>query len=358
MALHRSTPSRRKSVGMSEREPMDTSLYPGLAARAMTQHGMLTTAQARTLGTSPLALTRHVREGTLLHPCRGLYAVATQIEQTPEQWHRHLCAGAHLLYDDVSLTSASAALAHGLPVWGVDLARPDLHRPVDRSVGVKAFRVRPRPDTAGRPECVTTSLGPTDEAATALVQLALDHGCVAGAVSADDALRRGVVTVSELETAAGLVATWPRSSRVRAMLSLPDARSESVGETRCRIELVTHGIAVHTQVMVRERDGSALARVDFLVEGTRVVEFDGKVTYAAGDPRSCGTRSAARAGSGLRATSSSGSRGPTSSAPEPSWPRFAGRWPPPPPEALGTASAPRSVTGPGQPAVRKGSEPW
>lgn len=265
---------------------MDTTLDPALGSRALTQHGMFTTSQARTLGTSALVLTRLVRERILVHPCRGLYAVSSQVDHGREQWHRHLCVGAHLLYDDASLTSASAILAHGLPVWGMDLARPDLHRPVDRSVGVKAFRVRPRPFTPGRPTPVPTGLGLSDEPSTALVQLTLDHGCVAGTVSSDEALRRGIVTINALETAAGLVATWPGSSRVRAMLSLLDCRSESVGETRCRIELLTHSIPVIPQVLVRDRDGSVVARVDFLIEGTRViVEFDGKVKYATGDPQ-------------------------------------------------------------------------
>ncbi|MGB7818344.1 MAG: type IV toxin-antitoxin system AbiEi family antitoxin domain-containing protein [Ornithinibacter sp.] len=265
---------------------MDSALDPTLAAHARTQHGMLTTAQAHTLGTSSLVLVRLVRDGVLLHPCRGLYAVTDQVDQGAEAWHRHLSAGAHLLYDDASLTSASAALAHGLPVWGVDLARPDLHRPVDRSVGVKAFRVRPRPRTLGRPEPVLVDLGRTDEMATAVVQLALDHGPVAGTVSADDALRRGLVSLGQLETAAGLVATWPGSCRVRSMLAFVDGRSESVGETRCRIELVSHGIRVQPQAVIRERDGSVVARVDLLVEGQAVVvEFDGKVKYAAGEPQ-------------------------------------------------------------------------
>lgn len=265
---------------------MDTALDPALYAVATAQRGMVTTAQARVLGVGPLTLERLVRQDVLRHPCRGLYAVVDRVDESPEGWHRHLCAGAHLIYDDASLTSASAALAHGLPVWGVDLGRPDLHRPVDRSVGVKAFRVRPRPRTLGRPDPVATDLGSADEVATALVQLSLDHGSVAGTVSADDAVHRGLVTIAQLSAAAGLVTTWPGSARVRAMLSFVDGRSESVGETRCRVELVTHGLGVEPQVIVRESDGTVVARVDFLVEGTQVVvEFDGKVKYADGDPK-------------------------------------------------------------------------
>ena len=263
---------------------MTTTVDPALRALAAGQHGMFTLAQARTLGVSPLVLERLVRENRLLHPGRGLYAVTEDVDQAPEPWHRHLCVGAHLLYRDASLTSASASLAHGLPVWGVDLSRPDLHRPVDRAVGVKAFRVRPRPKNPLRPEPVTTELGRADEVATSVVQLALDHGPVAGTVSADNAVHRGLVTIDALTTAGDLVASWPGSSRVRSMLAFVDGRSESVGETRCRIELVTHGIPLVPQVPIRDRDGNVFARVDFVIEGYKVVvEFDGRVKYAEGD---------------------------------------------------------------------------
>jgi very-short-patch-repair endonuclease len=272
------------SLTLGHRGLMTTTVDPALRALAAGQHGMFTAAQARSLAVSPLVLERLVRQAHLLHPGRGLYAVTEDVDQEAEAWHRHLCAGAHLLYDDASLTSASAALAHGLPVWGVDLRRPDLHRPVDRAVGVKAFRVRPRPKNPTRPLPVTTDLGATDEVGTALVQLALDHGPVAGSVSADHALHVGKVTLDQLDDAASLVSSWPRSSRVRAMLGFVDGRSESVGETRCRIELMAHGIQLTPQVPIREPNGGLIGRVDFLVEGTMViVEFDGKVKYADGD---------------------------------------------------------------------------
>jgi very-short-patch-repair endonuclease len=263
---------------------MTTTVDPALRALAAGQRGMFTVAQARLLGVSALVLERLAREAQVLHPGRGLYAVVEDVDQAPEAWHRHLCVGAHLLYDDASLTSASAVLAHDLPVWGADLQRPDLHRPVDRAVGVRAFRVRPRPTNPKRPGLVTTELGAADEVATALVQLALDHGPVAGTVSADNALHRGLVTLDQLTAAGELVSSWPRSSRVRSMLAFVDGRSESVGETRCRIDLAAHGIRLVPQVPVHEQDGRLVGRVDFVVEGRKViVEFDGRLKYADGD---------------------------------------------------------------------------
>ena len=69
------------------------------------------------------------------------------------------------------------------------------------------------------------------------------------------------------------------------MLRLVDGRRESVGESRCGVALAMAGIAVTPQVTITDASGSFVARVDFLVDGTMVVvEFDGKVKYATGDP--------------------------------------------------------------------------
>jgi very-short-patch-repair endonuclease len=70
------------------------------------------------------------------------------------------------------------------------------------------------------------------------------------------------------------------------MLKLVDGRRESVGESRCGVDLAMAGIDVTPQVPILDERGNFVARVDFLVDGTRVViEFDGKVKYAAGDPK-------------------------------------------------------------------------
>ncbi|MGL5865377.1 MAG: type IV toxin-antitoxin system AbiEi family antitoxin domain-containing protein [Dermatophilaceae bacterium] len=265
-----------------------TALDPALAAvtaLAAGQRGMFTTAQARRVAVGDATLTRLVRGKHLVHPGRGLYAVASLVSMSAESWHRHLCAGAGLLYADATLTSHSAVLAHDLPLWGVDLARPALHRPVDRAVGMKAFWIRPTPTRADRPALLETHLGPAEDVATAVVQLAIDHGTVPGVVTADAALHAGRTVPADIDAAVQRVSTWPRSSRARAMTILLDGRSESVGESRCRVELVTYGIPVTPQVEVRDVNGELVGRADLCVNGTRVlVEFDGRMKYTSGDP--------------------------------------------------------------------------
>ena len=256
------------------------SLDAALVATARSQHGMLSTEQAIRAGISAPVLVKLVKAGVLRHPGRGLYAVSALVEPDAEAWHRQLCAGAFLLYPDAVLTGASALLAHGIPVWGVSLDAPCLLRPVKRAGGMAAFWVRPT-----RGEAVSTDWGPASPPASALVQHAVDHGIVPGVVSADAALRQGTVLLDELTEQLEAVATWPHSSRAASMLRLVDGRRESVGESRCGVALAMAGIDVTPQVPVLDERGNFVARVDFLVDGTMVVvEFDGKVKYAAGDP--------------------------------------------------------------------------
>ncbi|KRE41590.1 type IV toxin-antitoxin system AbiEi family antitoxin domain-containing protein [Knoellia sp. Soil729] len=256
-------------------------LDPHLVALAQEQGGLFTTAQAHQFGLSRTWLRELVRGRTVLHPTRGLYAVASLVDTRPLAWHLTLARGAHLLYEDAQLTGVTAVLAHGVPVWNCRLDRPELRRPITHQVGVKPFRVRPG---GGVSTSVESPYGPTVPLADALVQLAMDHGIVQGVVSADAALHSGQVSMAELEAAVERVATWPRSSRARAMRDLVDPACESVAESRARVEFVTHGIQVESQVVIRRADGKVVGRADFRVKGTNVIiEVDGKMKYADGD---------------------------------------------------------------------------
>jgi len=268
---------RSADVGQPRRMP----LPPDLVSLAGRQRGVFTTSQAAGFAVSPPALVRLVRTGRLLHPSRGLYLMADQAAEAPDERHRQLCAGALLLYPDAALDGLSAVLAHDLPVWSVDLGRPEIARPIHRSAGAVGFRVRPSFGATS----VETPLGPAIPAPTAVVRMSLDHGVIQGVVSADAALHRGLATPDSLAEVVARVATWPHASRARTMLSLVDGRSESVGESILRVEAALRGIRLVPQFEVHDRWGRLVGRADFVVEGTRVlVEFDGKVKYAAGDP--------------------------------------------------------------------------
>lgn len=252
-----------------------------LVALAQSQHGMLTTSQLDRFGHDGFALSEIVRRGGLLHPGRGLYAVPSLVDvDAPESWHRSLAAGSRLLYPDAIFTGVTAVLAHDVAVWGCDLDRPAIMRPVQRSAGMKSFWIRRM-----RGPVVETDLGPASAVAHALVQNALDNGITPGVVSADNALHRGLTTVESLTEALEGFKNWPDSHRGHTVVDLACAKRESVGESRCGVDLALAGIPVIAQVEVRDAFGNFVARVDFLVADSKVIiEFDGKVKFASGDP--------------------------------------------------------------------------
>lgn len=259
---------------------MVPALDPAILALAAGQHGALTTRQLRHAGVSPTALLHLVRQGILEHPGRGLYLVTALHPPDDEERHRQMATGALLLYPDAVLAGQTALRAHGVPVWGVPAARPSILRPVPRAGGMKAFWVRP-----ARGSVVPTGWGPASPVAEALAQNAVDHGVAPGVVSADGALRAGLVTDDELGAAVDDVAGWRHGSRATAMVRHCDGRRESVGESRTALALALGGLDLVPQVEIYEEDGRFVARVDFVVRGTKViVEFDGKVKYAEGDP--------------------------------------------------------------------------
>ncbi len=257
-----------------------TALDPALLDLATAQHGVVTTAQAHACGVSAPALVALVRCGALLHPGRGFYVVPGDREPDASGTHRMLCSAALLLYADAMLSGTSALVAHGVDVWGELPAKPHIRRPVDRARGHACFRVR-RAFTSS----VDSPWGPAVPVADAVVEHAVERGMVAGVVSADAALHAGVVTEDDLDRAVETVRCWRNGSRAVAMRTFVDGRRESVGESRCGVALALAGIGATPQVEIHEPDGTLVGRVDFLVDGTKVVvEFDGRLKYDSGDP--------------------------------------------------------------------------
>lgn len=98
---------------------------------------------------------------------------------------------------------------------------------------------------------------------------------------ADTALRRAMVTPSELTHVLAANVGRPGVRRARRILEFGDGRSESVGESLTRVLLRRLGLPrPELQVDLTSPDGRFVARVDFLFDefGT-ALEFDGKVKY-------------------------------------------------------------------------------
>ncbi|GAA4121756.1 type IV toxin-antitoxin system AbiEi family antitoxin domain-containing protein [Knoellia locipacati] len=243
------------------------------------EFALFTTAEAAALGLDRSCLARLRKRGRIESVCRGVYAVG-RLEAPPEVIHRRLAVAATLIYPDAVISSASALALRGVPVWPALPSRVDLVRPLRHEILTQSFRMRPlhgaRESAGGLPAC---------DVASSVVHFSLDAGPTAGTIAADDALRRRLVDAGQLEAAFGLVRGHPHSGRARTMLTMSDGRRESVGESRLGVLAFAAGIRLVPQVTILDPDGGFVARVDFVVEGTKIIiEFDGMVKYADGGP--------------------------------------------------------------------------
>ncbi len=249
--------------------------------RSLAEHhdGIFTTAQARLIGISDehLAGLRARKEVRSL--ARSVYALPTVVPEDPLALHELRTRAALLVYPDAWPCSASALALSGVATWGTNLGLADIVRPVRREVLTALCRIRP-PHPRLRP-------ADSDEGriAGAVVQTALDHGHLAGIVSADSASHEGRTTEEEIRSVASAVKGWARAGRVRTMLAFMDGRAESIGESRLRVLVTVGGLRLVPQFGILD-NGRIVARVDFLVDGTNLcLEFDGRVKYAQ-DPES------------------------------------------------------------------------
>jgi very-short-patch-repair endonuclease len=209
---------------------------------------------------------------------RGAYAQT--IGLTPE--------AAHLLTARAVLTQVSQAVAShttAATAWGLPVRTMDLQR----------VHVSPLLGRAGKPkrgpsyDFHNTPVPPEDAeiACTSAMRTVLDCARLIrsdwAVVIADAALNRGLINAAEFAERARRVHHLTGAARARALPSLCSARSESPGETLLRMRLRRLGILPTEQAILSDVDG--LPRVDFLVDGSLVIEFDGRAKYSMhGDP--------------------------------------------------------------------------
>lgn len=260
-----------------------TDLPPGqldLIRLTLERHtGTLTTADLKELGVSPEGLRRLVRGGVLVNVGRSAFVDAER-HRAADPGGRHVLmatAVARTWPPDVLVSHTSGALMHDLP----------LTRAPERVHGCRRVTGQHR-----RREHYTIHTGYADathahvhgvdvvEPRYVVMGAAELHGRDEAVVVGDAALRRRLVTKSSLLEAADRHQHHPVHATFVRAVELMDARTESAGESLCRLVLIGLGYLPIPQVVVRDAFGAVLGRVDFLIEGTRViVEFDGMVKY-------------------------------------------------------------------------------
>lgn len=229
---------------------------------------------------------RDIREarstGLLTRIGAGLYALsATYVPLTPEAKHLVRCrAVTQRLGAGVVLTHQSAALVHGMPVWGLDLDEVQL----TRRDGMRGRHEAGAYHHIGRIEdsqIVEINGVLTVPPARAVWEVACAGSSESGLVTADGALHAKLVSDDTLREVAEHFAHWQGSRSARLALSLADGRAESPGESRSRHLFWRFNIpSPDLQFRIRSRDGRTIARTDFAWELYRhLAEFDGRIKY-------------------------------------------------------------------------------
>lgn len=263
-----------------ERGPLPSPRLQQLREALARGHGTLTSADLNQLGFGPETVRQLVRARLLLRVGRGAFVDAA-LHRAADQNGRHVLratAIARTWPPEVLVSHSSGALMHGLPL----VARPEQVHGCRRASGQHRRTDRYTIHTA-YPGASSATIHGVDVLEPRFVVLGVAEllGRDAAVMVGDAALHRQLVTRAGLEAAADSRLHHSAHAAYLQAVKLMDHRTESPGETGSRLLLLSLGYRPIPQVVIHEGDGTFLARVDFLLEGTRViVEFDGMGKYA------------------------------------------------------------------------------
>jgi putative AbiEi antitoxin of type IV toxin-antitoxin system len=234
-------------------------------------------------GWTPDALACAVRAGRLTRVRRGVYRrvdppLSNDFVRRRDE-HAAAAIGAVVGSSTAVASHGSAAVLHDLPLLELPhrpcitvppgfagrIAAAHLHRaalPVRHVVDVGGVRVTSPERT--------------------VLDVAREHGIVAGVVVADAALRLGLTDEASLQRCLAECAGWRGLACARRAVFRADSRSESPLETLSRLALVDRGITpLHLQPVIHDSGGRAIGRVDFYWDAGVVGEADGMEKYGA-----------------------------------------------------------------------------
>ncbi len=232
-------------------------------------------------GYSDAEVRAQLRAGRLLAVRPGRYLTADARPDGPEAWHAAAVRAAVADLAPGSVAShASAAVLHGLPVWGLPLDRVQATRA--RRSGARRTAAVDLHAAAIDPDEVTVVDGVlVTVVCRTVVDIARSAPFEQAVAVADAALRARRTTRDALQEALRRARGRPGCPAARRAVAFADPRAESVGESRSRVAMLRAGLPVPVlQQPFVTRDGRELGRVDFWWPGQRVVgEFDGRVKY-------------------------------------------------------------------------------
>jgi hypothetical protein len=243
------------------------------------QGGVVAAAQLRALGIRSGEVRGWVRDEEIVRVRRAAFvdAVAWAGATLDERYRLRVMAVMRSREALESASHHSAVALHRLPLWHVDRELVVVTADVEESTTTSGLRVTPL-----RRLVSTTDVEGLSALCLADAVVTAGSVCVeAGVVAGDAGIHEGRCSLEQVkESARRLRPTLRGRARLRRVLANLDGRAESPGESRSRLVLSALGLPVESQVVVRDERGIVVARVDFMVVGRVVVEFDGAVKYA------------------------------------------------------------------------------
>ena len=242
------------------------------------QHGLITRHQLRDAGFDDRQVRRLLKRGVLVPVRRGVYVehdLWGSLEPYREQPLLRIRAARLTLGGDYVLSHDSSSIVQRLgapdPTRSlVHVSRTKVHGDAVRA-GVKHHLAPYTPEQVR----IVDGLPVLDPARTAL-DMAREHGLVAGVACCDAALRAGV-TRSELEEARARMWCWPYSTVMDEALLLADPGAESWLESEARVLVCGLGIG-RPETQFGLTDGHRTAWCDLRV-GRHFFEIDGALKY-------------------------------------------------------------------------------
>jgi predicted transcriptional regulator of viral defense system len=220
-------------------------------------------------------------DGELVAVRPGAYAVGAAPEQAEQRHLLDVRATYACLAPDVVVSHVSAAVLHGLPVWGIALDQVHASRNRGRTGGRRGRRVHLHTAPLDDDEITVVDGIPATTVARTLIDLSRSQQFEAAVVPADAALARGAVDAEQLASALQRCGRWPGLPAARRVVGFVDGCSESVGESRSRVAMARFRLPRPvSQFVITDDRGMSIGRADFGWPEFRTIgEFDGRAKY-------------------------------------------------------------------------------
>lgn len=183
-----------------------------------------------------------VRDGELCPLRPGAYLTGSPPDDAAARHLLLVHAAVAALGPGAVVSHASAAIVHGLPVWGLPLDVVHVTRARRRSGGRRGSRVHVHSAPLEPDEIVVVGGIVVTSVARTLVDLARQVPFEPAVVTADGALHRHLVDRRALDEVLARRPRWPGLPGARRALAFADARSPDPGESRSRVAIARAGL--------------------------------------------------------------------------------------------------------------------